>query len=62
MRKYTDKEIKKIIHEVVKNDKEEVLRSCDNYEEAVSRPDELTEKMLFAIINSIFNDNSEQSS
>ena len=52
--KYTDEEVKKIIHNVVKNDKEEVLQLCDNREEAEARPDAETEAMLFAMIKYIF--------
>lgn len=59
--KYTDEEVKKIIHDVVKNDKKEVLQLCDNREEAEGRPDAETEAMLFAMIKYIFENGPSQS-
>lgn len=52
----SDKELKSIIHDVVQRDNDEVLCICSNYEEAVNRPDELTEKMLYDSLKIITSD------
>ena len=58
MKIVSDQELKDIIHDVVKKDKEEVLRICSNYEEAANRPDEVTEEMLFNLLKMITEEES----